>query len=42
MTPFQPIQDHLSRRAMLKGIVGTATGAAVADWGLRPKLIRHG
>src|SRR3954468_11789126 len=33
MTPFQPIQDHLTRRALLKGLVGTATGAAVANWG---------
>ena len=33
MTVFQPIQDHLTRRNLLKGIVGTATGAALANWG---------
>jgi hypothetical protein len=33
MIPIQPMQDHLTRRSLLKGIVGTATGAALANWG---------
>ncbi len=33
MTPIRTVNDHLTRRAMLKGVVGTASGAAVANWG---------
>ena len=33
MTPFLAVKDHFTRRSMLKGIVGTATGTAVANWG---------
>jgi len=33
MIPFQPNHEHLTRRSLLKGMVGTATGAAIANWG---------
>src|SRR4026207_1023560 len=33
MTPFRTMNDHLTRRSLLKGIVGTAAGAALAGGG---------
>ncbi len=33
MNPHNPTVDHLSRRALLKGCVGTAAGGMVMNWG---------
>ena len=33
MTFVRTAHDHLTRRTLLKGVVGTATGAALANWG---------
>ncbi|MDB5384584.1 MAG: hypothetical protein JWM11_230 [Planctomycetaceae bacterium] len=33
MNPDCPLEEHVSRRALLKGVLATSSGATVANWG---------